>query len=194
MVAAPGLTVTLELVTAVPEVGVKVNVPEPEVPVNFKPKLVKLATPLVKSASLFNTFVPDNPDIAPVKVVLTVIVFAAALKLVTVFPYASCAVKVFVPVKAVPLTCGLVKLTANLDMVDGLTVTFNVPPVFELMVPSVAFTIADSALYKAIEPVATPAVKVKLVAVPKSVSATVGAVAGLDELFAPENVMFLAPV
>ncbi|CAM3492040.1 hypothetical protein AQEC111735_12090 [Aquirufa ecclesiirivi] len=48
-VAAPEFTVMLELVTAVPEAGVKVNVPDPEVPVNVKPKLVKLATPLLKS-------------------------------------------------------------------------------------------------------------------------------------------------
>ncbi|CAM4370474.1 hypothetical protein AQBE111736_13685 [Aquirufa beregesia] len=44
------------------------------------------------------------------------------------------------------------------------------------------------------EAVATPLVKVKLVAVPKSVLATVGAVAGLDELAAPENIMDLLPV
>ncbi|CAM4376421.1 hypothetical protein AQBE111736_13895 [Aquirufa beregesia] len=86
LVAAPGVTVTLELVAAVPVAGLKVNVPEPEVPVNFKPKLVKLATPLVKSDPLFSTLVPDNPEIAPVKVVVTVTLFTAALKLVTVFP------------------------------------------------------------------------------------------------------------
>ncbi|CAM3493419.1 hypothetical protein AQEC111735_12150 [Aquirufa ecclesiirivi] len=79
-------------------------------------------------------------------------------------------------------------------IVDELTVTFKVPPVFELIVPSVAFTVAASALYNTIEPVATPAVKVKLVAVPKFVPATVGVVAGLGELAAPENVIFLAPV
>ncbi|CAM3922488.1 hypothetical protein AQAU111925_13455 [Aquirufa aurantiipilula] len=77
---------------------------------------------------------------------------------------------------------------------SGLTVTFNVPPVFELIVPSVAFTVADSALYKTIEPEATPAVKVKLVAVPKFVPAIVGVVAGLGDAAAPENVMFFAPV
>ena len=73
------------------------------------------------------------------------------------------------------------------------TVTFKVPPVFELIVPSVAFTVADSALYKTIDPVATPAVKVKLVAVPKFVAATVGVVAGLGDADAPEKVMFFAP-
>ena len=49
MVAAPGLMVTLPLVAAVPDAGVNVKVPAPDVPVNFKPKLVKFATPLVKS-------------------------------------------------------------------------------------------------------------------------------------------------
>ncbi|CAM3851105.1 hypothetical protein AQAU111925_09290 [Aquirufa aurantiipilula] len=62
------------------------------------------------------------------------------------------------------------------------------------MVPSVALTVADSALYKTIEPEATPAVKVKLVAVPKVVAATVGVVVGLGDAAAPEKVMFLAPV
>ncbi len=93
-----------------------------------------------------------------------------------------------------PLICGLVKLTANFVILDSETVTANVPPVFELMVPSVAFTAAASALYKIIEPVATPAVKVKLVAVPKLVPATVGVVAGLGEANAPEKVKFLEPV
>ncbi|CAM4380819.1 hypothetical protein AQBE111736_14020 [Aquirufa beregesia] len=68
------------------------------------------------------------------------------------------------------------------------------PPEVELIVPSVAFTVAASALYNIIEPVATPAVKVMLVAVPKSVPATVGVVAGLGEAKAPEKVMLLAPV
>ncbi|CAM3493149.1 hypothetical protein AQEC111735_12135 [Aquirufa ecclesiirivi] len=76
----------LELVAAVPEAGVKVNVPAPVVPVNFKPKLVKLATPLVKSPALFNIFVPDKPVIAPVNAVVTVMLFPAALNPVTVLP------------------------------------------------------------------------------------------------------------
>ena len=85
-VAAPGLTVMLELVAAVPDAGVKVKVPAPVVPVNVKPKLVKLATPLVKSPALLNLLVPDNPVIAPVKVVVTVMLFAAALNPVAVLP------------------------------------------------------------------------------------------------------------
>ncbi len=97
------------------------------------------------------------------------------------------------PVNAVPLICGLVKLTTNLEKLAGLTVTFKVPPVFELIVPSLAFTVADSAWYNIIVAEATPAVKVMLVPVPKFVPATVGAVTGLMELAAPEKVMVLAP-
>ncbi|CAM3491885.1 hypothetical protein AQEC111735_12085 [Aquirufa ecclesiirivi] len=188
-VAAPGFTVMLELVTAVPETGVKVNVPAAEVPVKVKPRLVKFATPLVKSAALFNILVPDKPVIAPVKLVVTVILFPEALKLVTVFPYASSAVKVFVPVKAEPFICGLVKLTANLVNVDSETVTDKRSPPTAKIVPSVAAIVADSALYNTMDVVATPLVKVKLVAVPSSFPPIVGAVAGLAELFAPENVM-----
>ncbi|CAM4374768.1 hypothetical protein AQBE111736_13845 [Aquirufa beregesia] len=47
LVAAPALMVTLLEVMAVPDCGVKVNVPVPTVPVNTKLD-VKLATPLVK--------------------------------------------------------------------------------------------------------------------------------------------------
>ncbi|CAM3492176.1 hypothetical protein AQEC111735_12095 [Aquirufa ecclesiirivi] len=57
------------------------------------------------------------------------------------------------------------------------------------IVPSVPAMVATSALYKTIEAVATPLVNVKLVPVPKAVPPTVGAVAGLLELFAPEKVM-----
>ncbi|CAM3491489.1 hypothetical protein AQEC111735_12015 [Aquirufa ecclesiirivi] len=85
-VAAPELTVTLPEVMLVPEAGAKVNVPVPIVPVNVKPNEVKLATPLTKSSVPDNLLVPDKPEIAPVKVVLTVILFPEALKLVAVFP------------------------------------------------------------------------------------------------------------
>ena len=77
----------LPLVTAVPVAGVNVKVPEPTVPVYFKPKLVKFATPLLKSTALLNLFVPDNPVMLPVKpVVVTVMLFALASKPVTVLP------------------------------------------------------------------------------------------------------------
>ena len=83
LVAAPGFTTTFPLVTAVPVAGVNVNVPPPMVPEYFNPRLVKLATPLTKSPALVNLFVPDNPEIDPVKVVVTVTLFALASKLVT---------------------------------------------------------------------------------------------------------------
>ncbi|CAM4376020.1 hypothetical protein AQBE111736_13875 [Aquirufa beregesia] len=88
LVAVPGFTVMLVLVTAVPVAGVKVKVPALEVPVKVKPKLVRFATPLVKSPAWFSTlFPPDpNPLILPVKLVLTVILLPDGLKLVTVFP------------------------------------------------------------------------------------------------------------
>ncbi|CAM3492839.1 hypothetical protein AQEC111735_12120 [Aquirufa ecclesiirivi] len=92
------------------------------------------------------------------------------------------------------MLCGESKATNNLEKVDSETVTANDPPVLELIVPSVAFTVADSALYKIMDPVATPAVKFKVVDVPNAVAARVGLVAGLMEGFAPENVMDLLPV
>ncbi|CAM3491581.1 hypothetical protein AQEC111735_12035 [Aquirufa ecclesiirivi] len=92
------------------------------------------------------------------------------------------------------MICGVAKLTANLLYVAGLTVTDKRSAPAADKVPSVAAIVALSALYKTIDPVATPAVKVMLVAVPKFVPATVGAVEGLVELAAPENVIFLAPV
>ncbi|CAM4380841.1 hypothetical protein AQBE111736_14025 [Aquirufa beregesia] len=99
--AAPAFTVTLPLVTAVPVTGVKVKVPVPEVPVKII-TLVKLATPLTNRPKELITFPPTKPEMLPVKVDVTVILFVAALKFVTALPYASWAVKVFVPVKAVP--------------------------------------------------------------------------------------------
>ncbi|CAM3491562.1 hypothetical protein AQEC111735_12030 [Aquirufa ecclesiirivi] len=84
-VAAPELICTVPLVTAVPLCGVKVKVPVPTVPVKIN-WLVKFATPAVKSPALLNLFVPDNPVIAPVKLVVTVTLFALASKLATVLP------------------------------------------------------------------------------------------------------------
>ncbi|CAM3922518.1 hypothetical protein AQAU111925_13460 [Aquirufa aurantiipilula] len=80
--------VTLPLVTAVPVAGVKVKVPAPDVPVNFNPKLVKFATPLVKFANwLITLFTPlPNPLTVPVKLVVTVMLLPEASKLVTVLP------------------------------------------------------------------------------------------------------------
>ncbi|CAM4376391.1 hypothetical protein AQBE111736_13890 [Aquirufa beregesia] len=87
-VASPGFMVMLELVAAVPVAGVKVKVPAPEVPVNFNPRLVKLATPLLKSPAWFNTlFTPEpNPLMVPVNVLVTVTLLVLAAKEVTVLP------------------------------------------------------------------------------------------------------------
>ncbi|CAM3493007.1 hypothetical protein AQEC111735_12130 [Aquirufa ecclesiirivi] len=91
------------------------------------------------------------------------------------------------------MTCGLVKSAENLDKVLALTVTDKRSPPVDEMLPSVAAIVADSALYKIIVPVATPAVNVKLAAVPKFVPANVGTVLGFEELLAPEMVILFAP-
>ncbi|CAM3490912.1 hypothetical protein AQEC111735_11975 [Aquirufa ecclesiirivi] len=83
--AVPGLITTLPLVTAVPEAGVKVNVPVPMVPVKIN-LAVKLATPLTKSLCEFKIAPPFKPVMVPVKVLVTVILFVEAVKLVTVLP------------------------------------------------------------------------------------------------------------
>ncbi|CAM4371086.1 hypothetical protein AQBE111736_13710 [Aquirufa beregesia] len=67
------------------------------------------------------------------------------------------------------------------------------PPVEAEMAVALAVMNVDSALYKAILPVATPAVKVMVVAVPKFTAAavlsvTVGTVTGLVEELAPAKV------
>ncbi|CAM3493485.1 hypothetical protein AQEC111735_12155 [Aquirufa ecclesiirivi] len=83
--AAPALMVTLELVTAVPDAGVKVKVPEPIVPENINTP-VKFDTPLTKLPMEFITFPPEKPVTAPVNEEVTVTLFVAALKLVTALP------------------------------------------------------------------------------------------------------------
>ncbi|CAM3850990.1 hypothetical protein AQAU111925_09270 [Aquirufa aurantiipilula] len=101
---------------------------------------------------------------------------------------------------AVPLVCGLAKLTTNLLKAAVLTVTLKLSPPVELIEPSVTDMVADSVLYKDIgTEEATPFVKVITVPVPKLMAAaflsvTVGFVAGLLEIFAPENVNVLSPV
>ncbi|CAM4272287.1 hypothetical protein AQBE111736_08780 [Aquirufa beregesia] len=78
--------------------------------------------------------------------------------------------------------------------------TLKLSPPVELMEPSVTETVADSALYKDIgTEEATPLVNVITVPVPKLMSAaflsvTVGLVAGLVEILAPEKVKDLSPV
>lgn len=85
-VAAPEFTVIEPEVTGAPVAGLKVNVPDPDVPVKVNPKLLKFATPLTKSPAPFNLFVPDKPVILPVKLVVTVTLLLDALKPVTVLP------------------------------------------------------------------------------------------------------------
>ncbi|CAM3491415.1 hypothetical protein AQEC111735_12005 [Aquirufa ecclesiirivi] len=124
-VAVPPTTLILELVPVAPpvaEANEKVPVPAVPVKINFD---VKLATPFTKSPAPVNLLVPDNPVIAPVKLLETVTLFTLASNVVTVFAQKSCAVKVFVPVKAVPFTCGLVKDAANLDNVLAEVVVLN---------------------------------------------------------------------
>ncbi|CAM3925895.1 hypothetical protein AQAU111925_13525 [Aquirufa aurantiipilula] len=93
-----------------------------------------------------------------------------------------------------PLVCGLVKLTANLLNDPALTATVKRSEPAADMLPSVAANTADSTWYKFKLAVATPLLKLMLVAVPTFVPATVAAVTGELELVAPENVKLLAPV
>ncbi|CAM3492467.1 hypothetical protein AQEC111735_12105 [Aquirufa ecclesiirivi] len=196
--AVPELMTTLLLVTAVPVAGVNVKVPVPTVPVKVKAPVI-LATPLTKRPTVCMIFPPANPETVPLKLVVTVTLFCEASNEVKVFPYASCAVTVLVPVKAVPLICGLAKLTANLLKLASETVTDKRSPPVDEILPSVVETTAASALYNFKLAVATPLLKVTTVAVPKFtslafLSVTVGAVTGLEELKAPENVNDLSPV
>ncbi|CAM3491676.1 hypothetical protein AQEC111735_12055 [Aquirufa ecclesiirivi] len=87
LATVPALMVTFELVTAVPDAGVNVNVPVPAFPVKIKPEMDD--TPLVKSLTLFNLLVPVKPVIVPVKVVVTVMLLVAALKPVATLPQKS---------------------------------------------------------------------------------------------------------
>ncbi|CAM4374560.1 hypothetical protein AQBE111736_13825 [Aquirufa beregesia] len=92
------------------------------------------------------------------------------------------------------MICGLAKLTANLVNVDSETVTDNRSEPVATIEPSVAAIVALSALYKIILAVATPLEKLMLVAELTLVPAIVGAVAGEEELLAPEKVKLLVPV
>ncbi|CAM4371073.1 hypothetical protein AQBE111736_13705 [Aquirufa beregesia] len=87
LLTVPALIVTFELVTAVPDAGVNVNVPVPVFPVKVKPAMDE--TPLVKSLTLFNLLVPVKPLIVPVNVDVTVMLFVAALKPVATLPQKS---------------------------------------------------------------------------------------------------------
>ena len=103
---------------------VAVNVWLPAVPVNFMPRLVKLATPLTKSPALFNLLTPDRPLIVPstgLGVMVTLLV--EALNEVMVLPPESLAVKVFVPVKAVPLIWGVAATKSKWSSAPGSKLT-----------------------------------------------------------------------
>jgi len=102
--APPGVIVTESDVPAFAD-DVAVNVPAPIFPVNFIPIEVRLATPATKSLDLFRTLLllVPRPLTVPVNDVVTVTLLADASKAVSGFPQSSCAVNVFVPVKATPL-------------------------------------------------------------------------------------------
>ncbi|CAM4381665.1 hypothetical protein AQBE111736_14040 [Aquirufa beregesia] len=84
-VALPAPMVTRLDPVAPPVVAVAVNVPFPVLPVKIR-VLATLATPLTKSPAPLSLFVPDKPVMLPVKLDVTVTLFVAALKPVTVFP------------------------------------------------------------------------------------------------------------
>ncbi|CAM3927736.1 hypothetical protein AQAU111925_13555 [Aquirufa aurantiipilula] len=77
--------VTRLVPVAPPVVAVAVNVPLPVLPVKIR-LLATSATPLTKSPAPLNLFVPDKPEILPVKLDVIVTLFVAALKPVTVLP------------------------------------------------------------------------------------------------------------
>ena len=112
------------------------------------------------------------------------------------FPYGS--VAVIVKAFALPaVTVDPDAVSASLVAAAGFTVTVYRSPPEEALIPlaDAVMWSGPSALYSTIDPPAleTPAVNVTVVADPNAVaepvlSVTVGAVTGLDELFAPPNV------
>ena len=104
-VGAAGLMVILPLVPDLEDDEVAVKVPVSALPVYLIPNVVRSATPVVKSPEAVSLLVPVSPVTFPVKGELAAMVTLSveALKVVIVFPYASWAVRVFVPVKGVPL-------------------------------------------------------------------------------------------
>ena len=143
---------------------------------------------------------PDNPVMLPVKLELTVITLEAALNVVTMLPYASLAVKVFVPVQAIAFDCDAAKLTVSWLNVPVLTVTAKRSEPLEAVIPAVlAATLAVSAAYNTRLELATPLLNVTTVLVPKLVATAVLLVAlavklPLGDKLAPENTRVLSPV
>jgi len=112
---APAAMVTAPLVPVFPFAEVAVKVWFPIVPLNVSLP-VTFATPFTKSAAWFSTAL--FPDPRPLRAPSlgadeSVTLFAEASKLVIVFPKASFAVIVFVPVNAAPLACGEAKETSK---------------------------------------------------------------------------------
>src|SRR5437899_2138896 len=207
--SVPPLIVTLPDVPVLPVPEVAVNVPVVALPVYFIPNVVRLATPELKFPAWFSRLLAPEPrpETVPVNGALATMVTlsVAALNAVTVLPQVSCAVRVFVPVKATAFVCGLVRLSANCAKLPALTLTVKRSAPAALMVPSVAAIVAVSALYSVITPfeepetVATPLVNVIVSAVPKLTAVpvllvTVGFVIGFVEGIAPEKVSDLSPV
>ena len=100
---------------------------------------------------------------------------------------------------AVPLVCGLVKLTANLLKAAALTATLNRSAPAADIAPSVTATKAVSTLYNFMLVVTAPDANVKAVVDPKAISVaallvTLAVVTGAVELVAPEKVKFFEPV
>ena len=104
------------LIATVPDVptfppDVAVKVPDVAFPTYLIPSEVRFATPLLKSPAALSTepVAPEENVAVPVSGDTAAIVtgFEAALKLVIVFPPASCAVNVLVPVNATPSVCGV---------------------------------------------------------------------------------------
>jgi hypothetical protein len=92
-------------------------------------------------------FAPEpSPVTVPPSEFVTVTLSEDALNPVTVFPQASCAVSVFVPVNAVPFACGLASDQANFesDPADTATDRRSLPPA--LRIPSVTAIVGLSAL------------------------------------------------
>src|SRR3954469_24933352 len=91
-----------------------------------------------------------------------------------------------VTVPATPATCGVGKPpTANVAAAAGATSTVNPGPAATLSAAAAAVIVVAWSRYNTIVPVATPLVKVSVVAAPNAAPATVGAVTGPGDAVAP---------
>jgi hypothetical protein len=183
-----------------------VKVPVPMAPVYLIPRVVRFATPDTKSPARFNTLLLPEPRplTTPLSDVVIVTGEAEASNDAMVFPQSSWAVSAFMPTNATPFVWGDVRLQANRPREDGLTVTVRRSAPLELIVWSVAETIAVCVRYNLSTPLllpetaAMPFVNRIGVATPKAIAVpdellTVGAEPLSDES-APENIRLLDPV